>query len=74
MQRAYTLALTAIKEAPVPTILSQLRAFLGLVNYYYRFLSDLSSRLSPLHRLLQKRTKLVWGVNKSIQAAKDALR
>ncbi len=73
MQRAYTLALTAIKEAPVPTILSQLRAFLGLVNYY-RFLSDLSSRLSPLHRLLQKRTKLVWGVNKSIQAAKDALR
>ena len=47
----------AIMEAPVPRDVSQLRAFLGLVNYYNRFLSNLANTLAPLHRLLQKNTK-----------------
>ena len=49
----------AITEAPVPRDVSQLRAFLGLVNYYNRFLPNLANTLAPLHRLLQKNTMQV---------------
>ena len=33
----------AIKNAPEPKDVSQLQAFLGLLNYYHRFLPDTSS-------------------------------
>ena len=39
----------AIKEAPVPENLSQLKSFLGLVNYYAKFISNLSTVLAPLY-------------------------
>ena len=44
----------AIQKAPAPT---NITAFLGLVNYYHKFLPNLSSTLSPLHLLLRKGTK-----------------
>ena len=44
----------AIKEAPPPTNVSQLRSFLGLVNYYSKFLPNLANTLAPLYSLLQK--------------------
>ena len=44
----------AIVEAPAPQNIVQLRSFLGLVNYYSKFLPQLSSTLASLHRLLQK--------------------
>ena len=40
---------------------SQLWSFLGLVNYYVKFLPKLSSTLAPLHRLLRKKTTWTWG-------------
>ena len=43
----------AIAEAPAPTNVMQLRAFLGLLNFYRRFLSQASSMLEPLDRLLK---------------------
>ena len=46
----------AIRDAPQPTNVSQLRSFLGLVNYYARFLPNLSTTLHPLNRLLQHNT------------------
>ena len=42
-----------VQEAPKPQDVSQLRSFIGLVNYYSKFLPDVSSVLAPLHRLLQ---------------------
>ena len=39
----------------------QLRAFLGMVQYYSKFLPDLATHLAPLHRLLQKEVKWSWG-------------
>ena len=45
----------AIKNAPEPKDVSQLRAFLGLLNYYHRFLP-----LEPLHQLLRKGSKWAW--------------
>ena len=51
----------AIREAPTPQDVSQLKSFIGLVNYYGKFLPDLSNVLAPLYRLLQKETKWSWG-------------
>ena len=51
----------AIREAPAPQNVSQLRSFLGMVNYYGKFLKDISSNLTPLYHLLQKKTQWTWG-------------
>ena len=50
----------AIRDTPQPTIVSQLRSFLGLVNYYALFLPNLSTTLHPLNRLLQHKTPWHW--------------
>ena len=50
----------AVVDAPKPTNVSELRSFLGIVNYYARFLRNLSSTLYPLHQLLAKGKKWRW--------------
>jgi len=50
----------AIKDTPVPTNVTQLCSFVGLVNYYGKFLPNLSSVLAPLYTLLQKGSKWKW--------------
>ena len=50
----------AVQDAPPPKDISQLKSFLGLVNYYGKFLPDLSSVLAPMYRLLQKCTTWSW--------------
>lgn len=50
----------AILESPAPTNVSQLQSFLGLANYYRRFVPHASTILSPLYNLLKKDTKWVW--------------
>ena len=44
----------AIPKAKAPWNVLELRAFLGLLNYYGRFLANLSTVLAPLHKLLCK--------------------
>ena len=44
----------AVKEAPTLQIASELRSFLGLINYFQQFLPNLSSALHSLHRLTIK--------------------
>ena len=39
----------AVKKAPQPENVSQLRLFLGMVNYHGKFIKDLSSILHPLN-------------------------
>uniref|UniRef100_A0A3B1JAI7 Gypsy retrotransposon integrase-like protein 1 n=1 Tax=Astyanax mexicanus TaxID=7994 RepID=A0A3B1JAI7_ASTMX len=51
----------AIQEAPSPTNVTELKAYLGLLNYYNRFLPNLSTLLAPLHQLLRKDTNWHWG-------------
>ena len=65
----------AIREAPTPENVAQLRSFLGLINYYAKFLPQLSSTLSPLYRLLQKEVKWAWesAQDKAFRAAKSQL-
>ena len=50
----------AILNAPQPQNVQQLRSFLGLVNYYGKFVSNLSSTLHPLNQLLSPGTKWHW--------------
>ena len=50
----------AIKEAPEPHNISELRSFLDIINYYARFLPNLSTKLTPLYKLLQKESKWEW--------------
>lgn len=50
----------AIVKAPSPCNVSQLRSFLGLVNYYGKFLPDLATVLGPLHNLLRKDSHWNW--------------
>ncbi|CAC5399296.1 unnamed protein product [Mytilus coruscus] len=62
----------AIKNAPAPENVSQLKSILGLINYYAKFLPDLSATLSPLHNLLRKDTTWKW--TKECQEAFDKVK
>ena len=46
----------AIVEAPKPTNLTELHSFLGMVNYYHRFLPNLATTLAPMDALVQVKT------------------
>ena len=61
----------AIVEAPVPKNVNELRSFLGLVNYYGKFIPCLSTILHPLNNLLKTGTKWEWSKECS-QAFKQA--
>lgn len=50
----------AIKEAPSPKGVTELCSFLGMVNYYGKYLPDLSGVLAPLYKLLHNDTKWQW--------------
>ena len=50
----------AIKQAPRPENLTQLRAFLGVINYHGKFIRNLSSILQPLNQLLQGNQEFKW--------------
>ena len=66
----------AIHEAPAPTNIGQLKSFLGLLNYYCKFLPNLSSTLAPLYRLLSNHAKWEWGTEEqeAFKKSKDSLR
>ena len=50
----------ALMEARAPNDVTELKSYLGLLNYYNRFLPNLSTVLTPLHRLLRKETTWKW--------------
>ena len=64
-----------ILNAPTPRDVTELRSFLGLVNYYGKFLPDLASTLAPMYTLLQKQKKWSWdrSQDKAFQQVKQLL-
>ena len=60
----------AVTRAPAPRNVTELRSFLGLVNYYGKFLPSLATVLSPLYHLLQKSQCWRWG-SEQAKAFKD---
>ena len=55
--------INAIVKCKTPANVSDLRSFLGLVNYYHKFLPNLSTVLHPLYELLEKNAQFVWSAN-----------
>lgn len=58
--RPDTTKLDAISSAPRPENITQLKSFLGMLNYYGKFISNLSTLLYPLHNLLKKDVRWKW--------------
>ncbi|KAH9299919.1 hypothetical protein KI387_044615, partial [Taxus chinensis] len=50
----------AIMDWPVPTTVTEVRNFMGLVGYYKRFVQDFSRIAHPIISLQQKGKKFVW--------------
>ena len=65
----------AIVEATAPRNVTELKSYLGLLNYYGRFLPNLSTTLAPLHYLLKKGIVFSWGKQqtKAFEASKQLL-
>ena len=65
----------AIKEAPEPKSVTELKSYLGMLTYYGKFLPNLSSTLHPLHKLLKKDAPWNWKAEqrKAFAASKDLL-
>ena len=52
--------LSAVETFPVPSCVKDVRSFLGLCNYYRRFVKDFAKIASPLNRLTRKSVPFVW--------------
>eukprot|EP00731_Ephydatia_muelleri_P002173 Em0001g2173a len=50
----------AVLMAPVPSSVPQLRSFLGMINYYSKFIPNLATLLNPLNELLRKDVQWKW--------------
>ena len=51
----------AIVDCPAPTGIKELQMFLGMCNYYARFINNIADISAPLYKLLQKETPWEWG-------------
>ena len=50
----------AIQKAPSPRNVTELKAYLGLLTYYGKFLPNLATQLAPLYKLLSKHVPWQW--------------
>ncbi|GBG75065.1 hypothetical protein CBR_g19578 [Chara braunii] len=67
--------IAAIRDWPTPRTLTELRSFLGLANYYKKFVRNFSTIAAPLRRLLKKEAIWQWDKNctSSLKKLKRAL-
>ena len=65
----------AVKNWPRPLTPTDIRSFLYLAGYYWRFLDGFASIESPFTTLIQKSKKFEWSkaCDKSFQLFKDRL-
>ena len=50
----------AVQEAPAPRNVTELKAYLGLLNFYGKFLPNLATELEPLYQLLRNNQRWKW--------------
>ena len=65
----------ALVKAPRSKNVMELKSYLGLLNYYGHFLSNLSTTVQPLNELLCKGKKWIWSAEceKAFEQGKQAL-
>jgi hypothetical protein len=49
-----------VLEWKLPTMVSEIRSFLGLAGYYRRFIPNFSKIVKPITELLKKENKYIW--------------
>ena len=62
-----------ILEAPALENVTQLKSFLGMLNYYHRHLPQIADVLEPMYELLRKDVQWRWG-GKQTRAYDEAKR
>ncbi|KAL5491807.1 hypothetical protein EMCRGX_G017171 [Ephydatia muelleri] len=60
----------AILQAPAPKNVTQLKSWLGLLNYYSKFLPNLSATLAPLYDLLKSQRSWSWESSQQVAFSK----
>ena len=67
--------IAAVMNAPEPVNASQLKFFVGMLNYYHRHLPSLAHTLESLYSLLRKNVKWKWEEQQQVvfKAAKQML-
>ena len=64
--------ISAVKEFPAPRNVKQVRSYLGLCNYYRKFVRNFAKIAEPLNKLTRTNTPFVW--DESYQIAFDTLK
>lgn len=62
----------AIMEAKTPKKVEDVQQFMGMVNYYNRFIKQIATKAEPLYNLTRDGIKFVW--SKECQTAFDTLK
>ena len=70
-----TAKIKAVVDAPTQKNLSELKSYLWLLNYYGRFLPNLSTMIHPLNQLQRKGQRWIWlaACKKAFESSKKAL-
>ena len=56
--------MSVIQNYPVPTSIKELQAFLGMVNFYHRFIPMAATHMAPLYQVLaEKPTNFLWNAD-----------
>ncbi|GBN11186.1 Transposon Tf2-8 polyprotein [Araneus ventricosus] len=65
----------AIKKMSQPTNIIELMRFLGMVNFFRKFVPNLADMAEPLHAMLKADTTWTWGPNqeKAFERIKESL-
>ena len=65
----------AIQQAPAPKNVTELHSFLGLLNYYGKFMPNLASHVHPFNQLLREDQPWQWTdeCDKAFKRAKEQL-
>lgn len=50
----------AVQDAPAPKAATEVRAFMGLVNYYGQFIENLATVAQPLYQLMKQEQQWKW--------------
>lgn len=53
----------SVLNAPVPSNVSELRAFIGMLNYCSKFIHNFAQKMEPLYQLLRKDTNFKWNAD-----------
>jgi len=63
---------SSILNWPTPSNIKDVQSFIGLANYYRRFIPGFATIARPLHKLLKKNIKFIW--SSEAQTAFDTLK